>query len=91
MQLVDFTGTAAWGHLGANQAIMTGQGKISRRGDMMAVYMNDRAFWKVVQIEVWEYCPGGYQVPKMSLSYRQSKVLGRGCPCRKSRVGWRVF
>ena len=78
MQPADFTVTAGWGHFGANQAVMPGQGKINRRGDMVDVYLNDRAYWRDVPIEAWEYRLGGYQVLKKWLSYRESKVLGRG-------------
>lgn len=69
--------TAGWGHFGANQAVMPGQGKLERRGDMVDVYLNDRAYWRNIPIEVWDYRLGGYQVLKKWLSYRESKVLGR--------------
>ena len=42
------------------------------------VYLNDRAHWRNVPINVWNYKLGGYQVLKKWLSYRESKVLGRG-------------
>ena len=74
----DFKVTAGWGHFGANQAVMPGQGKINRRGDMVDIYLNDHAYWKDVPINVWEYRLGGYQVLKKWLSYREQKVLGRG-------------
>ncbi len=77
MQPDDFRLTAGWGHYGANQAVMPGQGKVVRRGEMVDVYLNDRAYWKDVPSEVWEYRLGGYQVLKKWLSYRESKVLGR--------------
>lgn len=57
---------------------MPGQGKVVRRGDVVDVYLNDRVYWKDVPLEVWEYRLGGYQVLKKWLSYRESKVLGRG-------------
>ena len=75
MRLVDFTVAAGCGHSGANQAAMSGQGKINRGGDMTGADMNDRAFWRFAQIEVWEYRLGGYQVLKVLFSYRQSKLL----------------
>lgn len=65
---------------------MPGQGKINRRGDMVDVYLNDRACWRDVPTEVWEYRLGGYQVLKKWLSYRESKVLGRGLEV--GEVGW---
>ena len=86
MTTEDFKLTAGWGHFGANQAVMPGQGKVERRGDMVDIYLNDRAFWKDVPIEVWEYRLGGYQVLKKWLSYRESKVLGRALEV--SEVAW---
>ncbi len=86
MQPADFTVTAGWGHFGANQAVMPGQGKINRRGAMVDVYLNDRAYWKDVPINVWQYRLGGYQVLKKWLSYRESKVLGRELTV--SEVSW---
>jgi hypothetical protein len=41
------------------------------------VFLNDRAFWKNVPHNVWEYTLGGYQVIKKWLSYRESRLLGR--------------
>ncbi len=86
MQPNDFNLTANWGHYGANQAVMPGQGNVKRRGQMVDVYLNDQAYWKDVPIEVWEYRLGGYQVLKKWLSYRESKVLGRGLEV--SEVSW---
>ncbi|MYF22703.1 MAG: hypothetical protein F4209_08125 [Chloroflexi bacterium] len=65
---------------------MPGQGKVERRGDVVDVYLNDRAYWKDVPIVVWEYRLGGYLVLKKWLSYRESKVLGRGLSV--SEVAW---
>ena len=65
---------------------MPGQGKVVRRGDMVDVYLNDRAYWKDVPLEVWDYRLGGYQVLKKWLSYRESKVLGRSLGV--SEVAW---
>ena len=66
-----------WGHFGANQAVMPGQGKVERPGDVVDMYLNDRAYWKDVPVEVWGYRLDGHQVLKKWLSYRESKVLGR--------------
>ena len=41
------------------------------------VYLNDRAYWRNVPINVWNYKLGGYQVLKKWLSYREHRVLGR--------------
>ena len=41
------------------------------------VYLNDRAYWRNVPINVWNYKLGGYQVLKKWLSYREQRVLGR--------------
>ena len=65
-----------------------GQGKVQRRGEMLDVYLNDRAYWKDVPLEVWEYRLGGYQMLKKRVSYRESKLLGRGSGV--GEVGWRV-
>ena len=86
MQPTDFHLTAGWGHFGANQAVMPGQGRIERRGDMVDVYLNGNAYWRNIPLEVWNYRLGGYQVLKKWLSYRESKVLGRGLSV--SEVAW---
>ncbi len=86
MQPNDFNLSAGWGHFGANQAVMPGQGKVVRRGEMVDVYLNDRAYWRDVPLAAWEYRLGGYQVLKKWLSYRESKVLGRGLGV--SEVAW---
>ena len=83
MQPADFEVSAGWGHFGANQAVMPGQGKINRRGDMVDVYLNDHAYWKDVPIEVWEYRLGGYQVLKRVAQLPRvkgagSRVVGSG-------------
>ena len=41
------------------------------------IYPNERVYWCNVPANVWRYELGGYQVLKMWLSYRESKVLGR--------------
>ena len=41
------------------------------------VYLNERAYWRNVPADVWNYQLGGYQVLKKWLSYRETKVLGR--------------
>lgn len=41
------------------------------------VFLNDRAYWRNVPINVWEYTIGGYQVMKKWLSYRERDILGR--------------
>ena len=41
------------------------------------VYLNERACWRNVPVNVWRYKLGGYQVLKKWLSYRERKVLGR--------------
>ena len=41
------------------------------------IYLNDRAYWRNVPADVWNYKLGGYQVLKKWLSYRESAVLGR--------------
>ena len=91
----DFDVTAGWGHYGAGDAVMPGQGRAEERsytaeekaalGDAVAtlgdttfdVYLNDRAYWRDVPANVWNYKLGGYQVLKKWLSYRELKILGR--------------
>jgi hypothetical protein len=41
------------------------------------VFLNDRAYWKNVPANVWEYTIGGYQVIKKWLSYREQELLDR--------------
>ena len=41
------------------------------------VYLNERAYWSNVPVNVWNYKLGGYQVLKKWLSYRESRVLRR--------------
>ena len=41
------------------------------------IYLNDRACWRNVPANVWNYKLGGYQVLKKWLSYRERGVLGR--------------
>ena len=41
------------------------------------IYLNEKAFWRNIPANVWNYKLGGYQVLKKWLSYRESKVLGR--------------
>ena len=41
------------------------------------VYLNERAYWRNLPADVWNYQLGGYQVLKKWLSYRETKVLGR--------------
>ena len=86
MQPADFEVSVGWGHFGANQAVMPGQGKVERQGNVVDMYLNDRAYWKDVPVEVWEYRLGGYQVLKKWLSYRESKVLRRSLTV--SEVSW---
>ena len=91
----DFSVTAGWGHFGAGDAVMPGQGRTAARpytaeeraalGDKAPtlgdaafdIYLNDRAYWRNIPDNVWNYKLGGYQVLKKWLSYRESKVLGR--------------
>ena len=78
MSDADFNVTANWGRRGQGGAVMPGQGKVVRRGDVVDVYLNEGAYWADVPSAVWEYRLGGYQVLKKWLSYREHKVLGRG-------------
>ena len=98
----DFAVTAGWGHFGAGDAVMPGQGRVIERAytpDERAamddtlpalgettfdIRLNDRAFWRNVHANVWNYRLGGYQVLKKWLSYRERSLLGR--PLRPEEV-----
>ncbi len=77
MERSDFELAAGWGHFGNGGAVMPGQGRLSERGELVDVWLNDRVYWANVPRAVWEYRLGGYQVLKKWLSYRERKVLGR--------------
>ena len=53
--------------------------------DTRDVYLNDRAYWKNIPANVWEYYIGGYQVIKKWLSYREDKLLGRPLKSEEAR------
>ncbi|HUF70290.1 MAG TPA: type ISP restriction/modification enzyme [Longimicrobiales bacterium] len=74
----DLDVTAGWGHAGKGGVTMPGTGKITDRGDVVDIHLNDIACWRNVPKAVWEYTIGGYQVIKKWLSYRENKLLGRG-------------
>ena len=82
----DFELAAGWGHVGNGGAVMPGQGRLSERGELVDVWLNDRVYWANVPRAVWEYRLGGYQVLKKWLSYREHKVLGRAL--RLEEVQW---
>ena len=86
MSDADFNVAANWGHRDQGGAVMPGQGKVVKRGDVVDVYLNEGAYWAAVPSAVWEYRLGGYQVLKKWLSYREQKVLGRGLEV--SEVAW---
>ncbi len=87
----DFALTAGWGHFGAGGAVMPGQGRVVKRtptreeraanpalGETtLDVYLNDRAFWRNIPADAWNYKLGGYQVLKKWLSYRERIVVNR--------------
>lgn len=49
------------------------------------VYLNTRAFWQNVPVNVWSYTLGGYPVVKKWLSYRESPILGRALRVEEAR------
>jgi len=49
------------------------------------VFLNDRAYWRNVPINVWEYTIGGYQVMKKWLSCREREILGRDLKPEEAR------
>ena len=61
----------------ANERAALGDATTTLGESTVDVYLNDRACWRNVPINVWNYKLGGYQVLKKWLSYRESRVLGR--------------
>ena len=53
--------------------------------DTRNVYLNDKACWRNVPANVWEYYIGGYQVIKKWLSYREQELLGRALRAEEAR------
>lgn len=53
--------------------------------DTRDVYLNDKAYWRNVPANVWEYFIGGYQVIKKWLSYREQELLGRPLTADEAR------
>ena len=53
--------------------------------DTRDVYLNDKAYWRNVPANVWEYFIGGYQVIKKWLSYREQELLGRSLSADEAR------
>jgi len=41
------------------------------------IFLNDRAYWRNIPANVWNFHIGGYQVIKKWLSYREQDLLGR--------------
>jgi hypothetical protein len=63
---------------GAEALSLTVEESLKRIGKKTCdVYLNDRAYWENIPVNVWEYYIGGYQVIKKWLSYREAKILGR--------------
>jgi hypothetical protein len=86
----DFALTAGWGHAGKDGVTMPAKGKLAKRSQTPAetgsdrfgpgtldVFLNERAYWRNIPVQVWEYTIGGYQVIKKWLSYREKELLGR--------------
>jgi hypothetical protein len=53
--------------------------------DTRDVYLNEKAYWRNVPANVWEYFIGGYQVIKKWLSYREQGLLGRALSAEEAR------
>jgi hypothetical protein len=53
--------------------------------DTRDVYLNEKACWRNVPANVWEYYIGGYQVIKKWLSYREQSLLGRALKSEEAR------
>jgi hypothetical protein len=70
---------------GAGALEMSPEEAFARLGESTVdVYLNERACWRNVPVNVWAYTIGGYQVIKKWLSYREEKVLGR--PLRRDEA-----
>lgn len=81
----DLAVTSGWGIAGKGGITMPGKGRVIERGDMLDIYLNDRAYWADVPRAVWEYTLGGYQVIKKWLSYREKRLLGRDLTVEEAR------
>ena len=53
--------------------------------DTRDVYLNDKAYWKNIPANVWQYYIGGYQVIKKWLSYREQELLRRALRAEEAR------
>lgn len=77
----DFRVQARWGYSGRGGITMPGTGRaierVTDRGVVIDVYLNDTTYWANIPAAVWEYTMGGYQVIKKWLSYREFALLGR--------------
>ncbi|MEI6047097.1 MAG: type ISP restriction/modification enzyme, partial [Chloroflexota bacterium] len=49
------------------------------------LYLNEKAYWRNVPLNVWNYYIGGYQVIKKWLSYREKEMLGRALQVEEAR------
>lgn len=77
--------TTGWGHVGKAGIVMPGRGRITERGDVLDIWLNERVYWRNVPRPVWEYTIGGYQVIKKWLSYREKALLGRALTPEEAR------
>jgi hypothetical protein len=53
--------------------------------DTRDVYFSEKAYWRNIPANVWEYFIGGYQVIKKWLSYREQELLGRALTADEAR------
>ena len=73
--------------VGAKELGLSKEQVFSLLGDgTLDVYLNDRAYWRNIPIQVWDYTIGGYQVIKKWLSYREHPILGRGLTMEEVRT-----
>jgi len=77
---LDFIAAAAKTHGSTLKAALALLG-----ADTRDVYLNDKAYWRNVPANVWEYYIGGYQVIKKWLSYREQELLGRALKSEEAR------
>ena len=71
---------------GASSLGLTLEQVLAQLGEQTCdVYLNDRAYWKNIPLNVWNFYIGGYQVIKKWLSYREAKLAGRAITVEEAR------
>ena len=81
---------AGWGYPGANGNVLPGRGRAVRRtgtdgADILDIHLNDRALWRNVPADVWDYELGGRKVLRTWLAGRERRIIGRPLTPRELR------